>query len=98
MSAFTFFAGSTQKSRRREKNKKKDHMCQNKYLFGTYVAPRQKESQNESNTILKDMYDHYTMSQAPSKEPTDSLHVGICAPNNNHFYLLIVSIQNQLIN
>jgi hypothetical protein len=50
------------------------------------------------NSILEDMYDYYTMFQAPSKEPTDSLHVGICAPNNNHFYLLIVSIQNQLIN
>jgi len=78
--------------------KKKDHMCQKKCLFGTHVALRQKGSQNESNTILEDMYDYYTMSQAPSKEPTDSLHVGICAPNSNHFYLLIVSIQNQLIN
>jgi hypothetical protein len=50
MSAFTFFVGSTQKSKRREGKKKKGHMCQNKHLFGTYIA-RRKRSQNESNTI-----------------------------------------------
>jgi hypothetical protein len=39
------------------------------------------------------------MSQAPPKGPDDILHVDICAPNSSHlFFLLIISIQNELTN